>query len=183
MMFVDGAYLRAQMEKNLGNYFVKGTEKTRFEADLKRIFGEANKIFMGSSRADLVRIYFYDGVSDDKKHEQIRVYHDVLRKMNDVQVNTIPLVISSTGDGYKQKGIDTLIAIDMLSKAFENHYDVAYLLTGDADLIPVINAVKDDAGKKVYGIYFEDSYSDDLSVAFDREYLVPKYDILSLLIK
>jgi uncharacterized LabA/DUF88 family protein len=46
--------------------------------------------------------------------------------------------------------VDTLIAIDMISKAYENHYDVDILLAGDDDFLDVVNAVK-NAGKRVYG--------------------------------
>jgi uncharacterized LabA/DUF88 family protein len=54
-------------------------------------------------------------------------------------------------------------------------------LTGDSDLIPVINAVKDSAGKKVHGICFEDSFSDDLLIAFDSVYVISKNETVTLL--
>ncbi len=182
MMFIDGGYLRKQMDSNLeGTKFIGDELKPLFEANLQLIFNTACKHFMKNIRADLIRIYFYDGDSDDPKHSTVRAYHDKLRIMRDVQVKTIQLTRSSKGSGYKQKGVDTLIAIDMLSKAYENHYDVAYLLTGDSDLIPVIDAVKDNAGKKVHGIYFESSYSETLSIAFDSVYQITKDDTLSLL--
>ncbi|MCW4048849.1 MAG: NYN domain-containing protein [Candidatus Bathyarchaeota archaeon] len=183
MMFVDGGYLRTQMEKNLAGMKFLGDEKmSLYEANLQTIFGKACERFLSSIRADLIRIYYYDGESDDPKHSLIRSYHDKLRMMRDVQVKTIPMIKSSKQGGYKQKGIDTLIAIDMLSKAYENHYDVAYLLTGDSDLIPVINAVKDDAGKKVHGIYFESSFSEPLTIAFDSVYSIKRDEAFDLLL-
>jgi uncharacterized LabA/DUF88 family protein len=118
MLFVDGGYLRKQMEDNLKNrYFIEDKEKPKFETNLQTIFGKACERFMVDTRADLIRIYYYDGESDDQKHEQIRLYQDKLRSMSDVQVKTIELVKSSKQGEYKQKGIDTLIAVDMLSKA------------------------------------------------------------------
>lgn len=39
-------------------------------------------------------------------------------------------------------GVDTLIAIDTVTKAYQNHYDVAVLLEGDDDFIDVVKAMK-----------------------------------------
>ena len=68
---------------------------------------------------------------------------------------------------FKQKGVDTLIAIDMLSKAYENHYDVAVLLAGDEDFLDVVNSVK-NAGKRVFGAFFEKHISPELKDSFDK---------------
>jgi len=182
MMFVDGGYLRRQMEDNLSYaQFLGDEEKSKFEANLEEIYKRSCKRFFKNILDDLIRIYYYDGISDDLKHEKIRKYHEKLRNMASVHVKTIQVVKSSKEEGYKQKGIDTLIAIDMLSKAYENHYDVAFLLTGDKDLEPVVNAVKDDAGKNVYGIYFNSSYSDDLKISFDKVYEINKEEALGFL--
>jgi len=176
MMFVDGGYVRKQMYENLKDvkFISMDDNKSIIEANLHFIFGKACEQFFPNTLADLIRIYYYDGISNDKKHENVRVYHKKLQSTLDLQVKTIKLVRSSKKNGYKQKGIDTLISIDMLSKAYENHYDIAFLVTGDSDLIPVINAVKDNAGKNVFGISFENSTAYDLKVAFDRNFTIDK---------
>ncbi|MGB9804980.1 NYN domain-containing protein [Desulfofundulus sp.] len=46
------------------------------------------------------------------------------------------------------KGVDIKLAVDMLSKAIKNHYDVAILVSGDADFVEVVQEVK-DLGKHV----------------------------------
>ena len=183
MMFVDGGYLRRQMEDNLKDTpFLGDVKKSIIEANLQAIFGKACGRFFPTTLADLIRIYYYDGTSDDQKHENVRIYHDKLKEMNMVHVKTIQMTKSSKEKtGYKQKGIDTLISIDMLSKAYENHYDVAFLLAGDRDFEPVVKAVKDDAGKNVYGIYFDSSYSYDLKISFDSVFEIVKTEVLSLL--
>jgi uncharacterized LabA/DUF88 family protein len=183
MMFVDGGYLRRQMEDNLKDKLFLGDEKKSIiEANLQDIFGKACEKFFPTTLADLIRIYYYDGTSDDQKHENVRIYHDKLKEMNMVHVKIIQMTKSSKGKtGYKQKGIDTLISIDMLSKAYENHYDVAFLLAGDRDFEPVVKAVKDDAGKNVYGIYFDSSFSCDLKISFDSVFEIIKTEALSFL--
>ena len=38
----------------------------------------------------------------------------------------------------QEKGVDTLIATDMIRLAWENAYDVAVLATSDRDLVPAV---------------------------------------------
>jgi len=52
-----------------------------------------------------------------------------------------------------EKGIDTQIVVDMLLGAVRNTYDVAILLSGDADFAGAVEAVK-EMGKKVYVAHF-----------------------------
>ena len=43
---------------------------------------------------------------------------------------------------YHEKGVDVQIAVEMIRFAFQNKYDVAYLLSSDSDLIPAVKEVK-----------------------------------------
>lgn len=45
-------------------------------------------------------------------------------------------------DNYHEKGVDVLIAVDLLVGAYENIYDIAILLSSDTDLIPVIEKAR-----------------------------------------
>jgi uncharacterized LabA/DUF88 family protein len=72
--------------------------------------------------------------------------------------------------GFEQKRVDTLIAVDMLSKTYENHYDIAILLSGDEDHMPVVDAVK-NTGKRVFGIFFESGISPMLKEYFDAYFV------------
>ena len=42
----------------------------------------------------------------------------------------------------RQKGVDAQIAVDMLVGAFSGLFDVAVLIAGDADFVPVVEEVK-----------------------------------------
>ncbi len=46
---------------------------------------------------------------------------------------------------FQEKGVDVHIAVDLLTGAYENHYDTAVLVSSDTDLIPAVLAVR---GKK-----------------------------------
>ena len=50
---------------------------------------------------------------------------------------------------YEEKAVDVMIATDMVSMAYENKYDVAYLLSADGDFTPAIEKVR-EAGQKVF---------------------------------
>jgi uncharacterized LabA/DUF88 family protein len=40
--------------------------------------------------------------------------------------------------GREEKGVDTRIATEMISHAWENTYDVAVVVSGDRDFVPVV---------------------------------------------
>lgn len=50
---------------------------------------------------------------------------------------------------YVEKAVDVMIATDMISMAYEDKYDVAYLLSADGDYTPAVKKVR-GIGKKVF---------------------------------
>jgi uncharacterized LabA/DUF88 family protein len=57
------------------------------------------------------------------------------------------------GGQLVEKGVDVLIAVDMLEHAYENDYDVAILVSGDGDFAEAVKAVR-ARGKTVYNAFF-----------------------------
>lgn len=53
----------------------------------------------------------------------------------------------------KEKQTDINIATTMLTGAYQNKFDVAFLITGDSDMVPVIKKVQNVFGKKVTSIF------------------------------
>ena len=51
-------------------------------------------------------------------------------------------------DVYHEKGVDVLMAVDLLIGAYENTYDTVVLITSDTDLLPAIEKIR-AMGKKV----------------------------------
>ncbi len=72
----------------------------------------------------------------------------------------------------EQKGVDVLISVDMMSKAYEDHYDIAIVIMGDRDFLPLIKSVKNLTGRRVFGVVFEGRYSPELALAFDKHWVV-----------
>jgi len=58
------------------------------------------------------------------------------------------------GFSYEVKGDDVHLAHDLLIGAFDNLYDVAIILSGDADFIPVIKTLKERFKKRVGNGFF-----------------------------
>ena len=50
----------------------------------------------------------------------------------------------------REKGVDVMLAIDLVRLAAENGYDVATVLSGDGDLAPAIDMARGFYGKVVY---------------------------------
>jgi len=178
MVFIDGGYLSKyaidHYEHNDINFLNLGNFLAKHAVSPERL------------EPQLARIYYYDGVPDEKDAELVEEKYrkDVLKKIMEKtktqtdyldKIEMFDLVevkrghqIISKKETPRQKGIDTLMAIDMITKAYEGQYDYAVLLAGDADFIEVIKAVK-NTGPKVVGAYFtETNVSSNFLKSFDR---------------
>ena len=67
----------------------------------------------------------------------------------------------------EQKGVDVRLAVEMLSDAQAGHLDVALLLAGDADFVPLVDEVRRH-GVNVVVIAVETSLADTLRRAADE---------------
>ncbi|MFH1448717.1 MAG: NYN domain-containing protein, partial [Candidatus Micrarchaeota archaeon] len=65
----------------------------------------------------------------------------------------------------KEKGIDVMIAVDMVENAIENRYDCFVLISGDADFIPALELVR-KRGKRIFSASLEPGYSINLTKKF-----------------
>jgi len=160
MVFIDGGYLRKQLMDLFGDDSINYQQLI----DALRSGTAYGPLF-----PQLVRAYYYDAVPDPKDTEKYEKQLAYLRKVRDndfIEVRTGRLRQDEKGLP-RQKGVDTLIAIDMLSKAYEGHYDVATLLAGDDDFLDLVRAVK-NTGRQIYGAFFVGHVSQDLQDEFDR---------------
>lgn len=49
----------------------------------------------------------------------------------------------------REKGVDVRLAVDVVRLAAQNRYDVAIIISGDGDLVPAVETVKEIYGKRV----------------------------------
>ncbi len=112
----------------------------------------------------LLRAYFYTGIpSGDlpkEYKEQWKKQQGFLNELQNMGIKVKTMPLKKTPEGYIEKGIDILIATDMISLAFKNAYDTAVLVSGDSDFIPVIEKIQ-ELGKRVENASFkrESSYN------------------------
>ncbi len=83
-------------------------------------------------------------------------------------------------DGYHEKGVDVLMAVDLLVGAYENFYDTAILISSDTDLIPALKKVR-SMGKRIEYVGFGHKPSYGLITHSDIRRLLTKEDIQKFL--
>jgi uncharacterized LabA/DUF88 family protein len=156
MIFIDGMnFLRAWKticsERGLA-------KSTRFDAiKLRQILAS---LWIGR---DLVKIRYYSSTIPSKDSEHLnllrgidpRGFHGFLKRNgydcvireNRVRYEDCPLC-NQRYPVVAEKGVDVAIALDMMVSGIENRFDVVLLVSGDADFIPVVEAL-DKKGKTV----------------------------------
>jgi uncharacterized LabA/DUF88 family protein len=166
MVFIDGQYVRRGLIDGFGD---NALNYEMLVDELRRATS------YGALYPQLIRAYYYDAVPDLNEPERLRNQKAYLERIKSIDYFELRLgrAKKSGRERLKQKGVDTLIAIDMLSKAYENHYDVAVLVSGDEDFLDLVKAVK-NTGKQVFGAFFERSISSDLKDSFDKKFDLEK---------
>jgi uncharacterized LabA/DUF88 family protein len=108
-----------------------------------------------------IRSYYYtSAVGDDTYIGHVRA------RLWDLGFH--PEVFKKSAKHNKTKGVDIALTKDVLSHAFLGNYQVALLVAGDADYVPLVQEVK-RLGKLVYVAFFEDdAIAQDLRLAADR---------------
>jgi len=156
MLFVDGENftIRAQdiVEKKRitlteGDFYIRDVMvwMPKVRATEGVLYSGARPRIQGHS----IRSHYY--TSAEGSDDTIRDIKERLWKLN-----FHPEVFKKIRKGQKAKGVDIALARDMLTHAFFNNYDVAVLISGDGDYVPLVNEVK-RLGKVACVAFFEDS--------------------------
>ena len=116
-----------------------------------------------------IRAFYYTSlVGDDDKLRRVR---EALHEMG-----FAPQVFKKSDKSKKSKGVDIALATDMLSNAYNDNFDVAVLVAGDGDYIPLISEIK-RLGKVIYLVFFlekEYGINPDLVLSSDHNFEVGK---------
>ena len=169
MIFIDGGYLRKWFEK-------KGFGKENLP--LGRFSLLITKIALHDlNNAIIIRSYFYDAIVDhsDPRYEYQKKFFQGIDLYPNYDVRLGRLVKTSNGS-IRQKGVDVLMAIDMVNKSNLDQYDVAIVVAGDLDHIEAVKTVKSN-GKQVFGIWYEPSTSEELRSSFDEDHELSNADV------
>lgn len=151
-LFADRTYSRVMVFIDYRNLMSKYNNGTMV-ADIFRL----TQILVGDR--DLVGAYIFDGKisgTDRKPEEQA-----ALNKLRSIGFRLVTReAVVWRNDHYEQKEVDVSLAVEMMEHALMNHFDVAIVVSGDRDYIPVIQKVQ-AAGKRVEVASYEEFISDD----------------------
>lgn len=82
-----------------------------------------------------------------------RIPSDIRRQLEELGNMPVP--------DYVEKKVDVAIAVDLVRMAYDDDYDVAYLLSADADYVTAVREVQ-RLGKLVFGVKAARERSDEL---------------------
>jgi len=164
MLFIDGGYLRGLHRQYYGHDRI---DFGKFFSILHRMYATIPGY---PFQLNLMRIYYYDAIVDPTEKEYAEQVDYFERELKNRMWYTVRLgrLVKSPKEGFKQKGVDILMAIDAVSKAYQNQYDTAMFVLGDADFIPLIDAVK-NTGKKTILVFHRDHAAYELIHTFDMK--------------
>ena len=169
--FVDGAYLR-RLAKDKGWELPNPRLLSKAIVDSPEVqeWANAPTTYRGTS---LTRIVYYDARpdADEDAPDALREYWRAIELLKDTHLGFGSLRGGTKRRAPRQKGVDTLIAVDMLVGAFTGLFKVAVLIAGDADFVPVVREVQ-RRGSMVVVAAHELSLSGDLRRAADRVVMI-----------
>ncbi len=123
-----------------------------------------------------LRTCFYNTLpSDDKSAKGIERFHAGLRLANRIEVRLGKTRTTPKGEKDRQKQVDILLALDMYKLALSGKIDLAILLSGDGDFVPVLQAVKDE-GVLTKVVYSRESIDHELRLVADMHHEIGAAD-------
>ncbi|MBI3669723.1 MAG: NYN domain-containing protein [Acidobacteria bacterium] len=131
-LFIDGAYVRQRYSERMMEYF-----REEGELDFARLF----------SSAGAFKAFYYDCLDDcqkrdestenfDRRVEQQTQFFESIQALPGYHVRLGSL--SGAARKIRQKKVDVLLAVDVLTHAFQKNMTAACLIAGDLDFEPVV---------------------------------------------
>ena len=158
-IFIDGSNLYHALRSTFGRTNLNFAEFTKKLCFSRRLF----------------RTYYYN-VSQDpvQRPDAYREQQEFLSTLRNTPYLEVRLGNTKLAQGVPvEKGIDIMLATDLLYFAWNDSYDVAILVSGDSDFAYALQAVK-NMGKHVEVAYFETGVSKDLLNVTDNRYLLDR---------
>lgn len=156
MVFVDGENLAIWCGSMLGS---RGTDLPKRTLFRQNVYIWNPSIYRALSYENL-RTFYYTSVQGD-----LPTVDEVKRELKNLGIQA-PRVFKKAKGG-RSKRVDISLATDMLTHAHRQNYDVAVLIAGDGDYVPLVEAVMSE-GKRVHVMFVEDGLSPDLELAADK---------------
>ena len=121
----------------------------------------------------LFRTYYYNVLQDQSKRPDTpKVQQEFLDILQRTPYLEARLGGTKLSQGISvEKGIDIMLATDLICYAWNDFYDIAILVSGDSDFAYALQSIK-NIGKYVEVAYFENVVSKDLLDVADNRHLL-----------
>lgn len=164
MMFIDGENLSIRWKNQIGKQ--KIPSHVRYEPD---VYVWSHLLNMETHVCcNITRKYYYASVGGGAEKEG-----EIVEKLKALGIESPNVFHRSKSKGSKR--VDISLSVDMLAHAYQKNYDVAVLVAGDEDYVPLVSAVK-NAGRRVFVWFPENGLSPSLKRSADYY-----FDISSIL--
>jgi len=165
-VYVDGSYVQKALTDAGKSREFDPTKPAQFVRDVHLAQNVSWQLWA-------TRIFYYDAADDtDPAADEKRRYLDRVRRLPDTHVAEGDVRRRLRDGRREQKGVDVQLAVDALSAAFSGQVAAIALVTGDADFVPLVEAIR-HAGPHVLVMAFEQSLSEKLRATADRVVLLP----------
>ena len=160
------------MKKQRAMVFIDGSN---FYHSLKSNFKSANLDIgkfcdWAAAGSNLIKTCYYNAPlfqrEDPKAYKKQQVFFESLRRIKRLEL-LLGRLEKRPNNQKAEKGVDVKLAVDLVTSAFYNKYDIAIIVTNDADFVPAIKAVQ-EGGKSVYNVSFPKSKSYHLNMVCDK---------------
>lgn len=136
--------------------------------------------FLAHKRAIALKTYYIGAIREERNNEKSRqLMANQQRLISHLasQGWNVELGHMLKNQGiYHEKGVDVLMAVDLLAGAYEDKYDTAILVSSDTDLIPAVDKVRAKS-KQVEYVGFSRRPSHGLISRTDERRLLTKQDL------
>ncbi len=159
MVFIDGENLAIRFKGEVEN---NNRYDHVIEVPNVLVWSKILSAAAAGGRKDVVRKYYYTSVVGDGP--KLNEVHDQLQSLG---IEEPKVFKKDQGKGSKR--VDISIAVDMLTHAHRKNYDVAVLVAGDEDYIPLVEAIK-NGGARVVLWFIENGLNENLRRSADHYY-------------
>jgi len=154
MFFIDGSNLLIELSKEIGVEF--RSDKPPLNAiNLAQLI--INNICTYIDPQKVIRKYWFGSYQGSEEFGE-----KIKGRLRECDFE--PVIIKKKNN--KEKGVDISLTKEALVNAFNKNFEIAYLVSGDEDFLPVVAEIK-RYGAKVYGAFFEHGLSPELKLSFD----------------
>jgi len=147
MAFIDAGYLIAAARK------VRKVDG-RLLIDGDKLWFWAHHTWVARQGSRLIRAYVYDAAfpAEHPGFAQQRLYFDDLASQTMIRLRLGHLTERGAGTGrsrVEQKGVDTLMVLDLVRMAQQKAFDAALIVAGDRDFAEALRVIADDYSRRV----------------------------------